>query len=229
VDALGELVIWVIVPALGMAVACQICVHVLLGQAGEMRARLSGYAAARQVLDGSGLYDVVVEQVPGQSAGHFDRRRKVLQLSPDVYHGRTWAAVGLAAHEAGHAIQGGAGRAGRVLRELAVPAATFGSGGGILLAIAGLLIRFPPFLTWGLLLFSGVVLVELANLPIEFDASRRAQRTLVQLGLVTTEEMPRVRRVMWAAAVFYVGATLQSLFALVQLAARAVRRPRTGA
>ncbi|MCU0961319.1 MAG: zinc metallopeptidase [Pirellulaceae bacterium] len=227
-DVLGELVPWLIVPTLGIALGCQLCVQVLLGRAGEKRARLSGYAAARQVLDGSGWYDVAVEQVPGQSGGHYDRRRQVLQLSPDVYHGRTLAAVGLAAHEAGHAIQGTAGRAGRMLRELAVPAATFGSGGGILLAIAGLLLRIPPFLTWGLLLFSVVVLIELANLPIEFGASTRGRHKLVELGLVAADDEPQVRRVMWAAAIYHVGATLQSLFTLAQVLGRVVRRPRPG-
>lgn len=224
----GELVPWLLVPALSVAVACQLCVQVLLGRAGEKRARLSGYAAARQVLDGSGRYDVAVEQVPGQSAGHYDRRRQVVQLSPDVYHGRTLAAVGVAAHEAGHAIQETTGRAGQMLREFAVPAATFGSGGGILLAMAGLVLQFPPFLTMGLLLYSVVVLIELANLPIEFGASRRAWRKLIQMELVAADERPQVGRVMGAAAIFYVGATLQSLFALVHILARAVRRPRPG-
>lgn len=224
-DAWGELVPWLLVPALSIAIGCQLGVQMALRPAGERRARLSGYAAARQVLDGSGRYEVAVEQVPGPCAAHYDPRRQVLQLSPDVYHGRTLAAVGLAAHEAGHAIQETAGWAGRTLRGWAVPAATFGSAGGILLAVAGLLVRSPPFLTWGLLLFSLVVLVELANVPIEFGASARGRRKLVELGLVAADDLPQVRRVMWAAALLYVGATLQSLFTLVQVLARAARRP----
>lgn len=224
-EAWSELVPWMLVPTLSIAVVCQIGVQLLLGQADDKPARLSGYATARQVLDGSGRYHVAVEQVPGQSAAHYDARRQVLQLSPDVYHGRTLAAVGLAAHEAGHAIEQAPGRAGRLLREVAVPAATFGSAAGILLAVVGLVVRFPPFLTWGLLLFSGVVLVELVNVPIELGASARGRQKLVELALVRADDLLPLRRAMGAAAFLYVGATLQSLFTLVQALGRAARRP----
>jgi len=216
-EVLDSLLPWVIVPALGIALVSQLWVQAIYARSTTIPARLSGYAVARQVLDGSGLYGVEVAQVPGHLSDHYDVRRKVLQLSPDVYHGRQVAATGIAAHEAGHAIQAALGfKLLLAIRDAAVPAASFGSGAGILLAIVGLVGRFPPFLSLGILLFGGAVLLQLVNLPIELHASARAGRVLVQLNLVNDDELPRVRKVMFAAALTYVGATLQSILALVQ-------------
>jgi uncharacterized protein len=227
-ETLDSLLPWVIVPALGVALFAQLLAHAVCARAARIPARLSGYAVARQVLDGSGLYDVEVAQVPGHLSDHYDVRRKVLQLSPDIYHGRHLAATGIAAHEAGHAIQAALGcKAWLAIREAAVPAASFGSGAGILLAIAGLVGQFPPFLSLGILLFGGTVLLQLVNLPIELHASACAGRMLVQLNLVTVDELPGARRVMFAAALTYVGATLQSILALVQHLAAVLNRRRS--
>ena len=215
-EVLDSLLPWVIVPALGIALFCQFLVQAIYARCTTTPTKLSGYAVARQVLDGSGLYDVEIAQVPGHLSDHYDVRRKVLQLSPDVYHGRHVVAAGIAAHEASHAIQAARGCRLLVIREAAVPAASFGSGAGILLAIAGLVGRFPPFLSLGILLFGGALVLQLVNLPVEFHASACAGRMLVQLNLVTDDELPRVRRVMLAAALTYVGATLQSILTLMQ-------------
>ena len=222
-ELLDSLLPWVIVPALGIALVAQLLVQAIYTRCTTIPARLSGYAVARQVLDGSGLYDVEVTQVPGHLSDHYDVRRKVLQLSPGVYHGRHMAATGIAAHEASHAIQAALGfKLLLAIREAAVAAASFGSGAGILLAIVGLVGRFPPFLSLGILLFGGAVALQLVNLPAEFQASTCAARMLVPLNLVTDEELPRVRRVMFAAALTYVGATLQSILALIQCASAAL-------
>lgn len=224
-EALDSLLPWGTVSALGIALGSQIVTQAIYVRAARNPARLSGYAVARQVLDGSGLYDIEVVQVPGHLNDYYDVRRRVLQLSPDIYHGRYLAATGIAAHEAGHAIQA-AGRWKRwlAIREAAVSAASFGSGAGILLAIAGLVMQFPPFLSLGMLLFTSTVLLQLVNLPLELHASASAGRMLVQLHLVRDDQLQRVRRVMFAAAWTYVGATLQSILMLIQYAAAACHR-----
>ena len=222
-ELLDSLLPWVIVPALGIALVAQLLMQAIYSRCTTIPGRLSGYAVARQMLDGSGLYHVEIAQVPGHLSDHYDVRRKILQLSPDVYHGRHMAATGIAAHEASHAIQAALGfKLLLAIREAAVPAASYGSGAGILLAIVGLVGRFPPFLSLGILLFGGAMALQLVNLPIEFHAGACAARTLVQLNLVTDDELPRVRRVMFAAALTYVGATLQSMLTLIQHASAAL-------
>ncbi len=224
-EVLERLLPWVIVPALGTALFCQVWVQIVYSRATTLPARMSGYAVARQVLDGSGLYDVEVVQVPGRSSDHYDVRRQVLQLSPDVYHGRHLAATGIAAHEASHAIQAASGfRLLLAIRDAAVPAASYGSGAAILLTIIGLIARFPPFLSLGILLFGGSVALQLVNLPLEWSASACAGRQLMQLNLVAQPDLPRLRRVLFAAALTYVGATLQSILTLIQSVAHALRK-----
>ena len=224
-EVLDSLLPWVIVPALGVALCCQLLMQAIYSRTMTVPTRMSGYAVARQVLDGSGLYDVEIMQVPGRLSDHYDVRRKVLQLCPDVYHGRHLTATGIAAHEASHAIQAASGfKFWLALRDAAVPAASFGSGAAILLAIAGLIAQFPPFLSLGLLLFGGSVALQLVNLPVEFHASACAVRMLAQLNLVADDELPRVRRVLCAAALTYVGATLQSILTLIQSVASGLRR-----
>ena len=217
-EMLDNILPWVIVPAILIALLAQLAVQTAYARSSRMPAKMSGYAVARQVLDGSGLYDIEIEQVPGQLSNHFDVRRQVLQLSSDVYHGRHLAATGIAAHEAGHAIQAAHGFWPLVIREVAVPAASFGSGAGILLAVVGLIVRFPPFLALGILLFAGVLVLQLVNLPVELHASQCARRMLVQLGIIPDDAVPGVRRVLRAAALTYVGETLQSVLTLIQYA-----------
>lgn len=225
----SQWLVLLIVPALLLSFLAQLLVQLGLARGSKRGAKMSGYAAARQLLDGSGLYDVRVEQVPGHLNNHYDPRRGLLQLSPDVYHGRDLSAVGTAAHEAAHAIQ--QHQRFRLLlrvRNVAVPAASFGSGAGILLALAGLVFRSPPLLAGGVVLFSGAVFLQLVNLPCEFDASWRARRRLLDLGVVHSTELSPVKGVLNAAALTYLAATLQSTFTLVQWAASALGGPRRG-
>ncbi len=216
---------YILVPALVISVLAQVLVQYVFVRSGSVKTRMSGYAVARHILDGAGKYDVQVEQVPGQLSDHFDARRATLQLSGEVYHGRNLATMALAAHEACHALQN-AGNKLLMIRELAVPAASFGSGGGILIAVVGLICRFPPLLALGIILFSASLYFQLLNLPIELHASLVAQRRLVALGIVEPQQLPRARVALIAAALTYVGATLQSVFTVIQHIVARVNRPR---
>jgi uncharacterized protein len=202
-------------PALILGIVAQFMVHSAYASARRIPARSSGYAAARSILDAAGLRDVEIEQIPGSLSDHYDPRQKVLRLSTDVFHGRSLAAVGIAAHEAGHAIQDARGYVPLAIRNAAVPAASFGSSGSMLAILLGLAIGFQPLLLVGIVLFSGVVFFQLVNLPVEFNASARAKAQLVDLGLIDANELPWVRKVLNAAALTYVAATLQSLLTLL--------------
>lgn len=189
-------------------------------QAHEVPANLTGAAAARHILDSAGLYDVGIEQTPGMLSDHYDPRHNVLRLSQDVYHGRTQAAVGIAAHEAGHAIQKARHYAPLVIRNLAVPVASFGSTSAIWMVIGGAIVQIQPLITIGIALFAAVVCFQLINLPVEFNASSRAKQQLVELGIVPQQQMVYVNKVLNAAALTYVAATLQAVATLVYLVMR---------
>jgi hypothetical protein len=186
----------------------------------KVPARFSGAQAARQMLDSDGLQSVAIEQVPGHLSDHYDPRSRVLRLSQDVYNGRSMAAVGVACHEAGHAFQHAQNYAPLTIRNMAVPAASFGSGIGLNLAFIGLIFQFQPLLLVGIILFAGVVFFQVINLPVEFDASARARRHLVEHGLIAEREEPYVAKVLNAAALTYVAGTLQAIMTLIYLIVR---------
>ena len=125
------------------------------------------------------------------------------------------SAVGVAAHEAGHALQDAKHYAPLMIRNAAVPAASFGSNAGILLAALGVFLSLQPLLLIGIAVFAGVVFFQVVNLPVEFNASTRAKRELVDLGIIDQQELPAVRKVLNAAALTYVAATLQSILTLL--------------
>ncbi|MAI72627.1 MAG: zinc metallopeptidase [Rhodopirellula sp.] len=181
----------------------------------KVPARMSGAQAARRMLDNAGLSDVEIEQVGGKLSDHYDPRHKVLRLSSDVYNGQSMAAVGVACHEAGHAFQDAKGYAPLAIRNLAVPAANFGSSAGVFLLIMGLLLSFPPLAVIGLLLFACVVFFQVVNLPVEFNASSRAREELVSQGIIAGNEEQYVAKVLNAAALTYVAGTLQSIMTLL--------------
>jgi Zn-dependent membrane protease YugP len=202
-------------PALILAMIAQWMVSSAYARGQQVAAKLSGFMAARHILDASGLGNVGIEAVPGHLSDHYDPRDKVLRLSTDVYHGRSLAAVGIAAHEAGHAIQDAVGYLPLVVRNFAVPAASFGSSAGMLMLILGLAMNWKFLLILGIVVFSGVVFFQLVNLPVEFNASSRAKRLLVELGLVDQYEMGPVNSVLNAAALTYVAGTLQAVLTLL--------------
>jgi len=202
-------------PAFLLAMWAQWRVRSAYAEAQQMPAPLSGAAAARLVLDSAGLNDVAVEAIPGHLSDHYDPRDRVLRLSSEVYQSRTLAAVGIAAHEAGHALQHGMGYAPLAIRNAAVPVASFGGGFSYILMFAGVLLGFPGLVWAGIVLFGGVLFFQVVNLPVEFNASTRAKQQLVQLGVIDQQGLVYVRRVLDAAAWTYIAATLQTLLTLL--------------
>lgn len=214
-------------PAMLLAFWAQGRVRSAYAEASRQRAQLSGRAAARLLLDSAGLRDVPIEPVRGQMTDHYDPSHKVLRLSEGVYNQPTLAAVGIAAHEAGHAIQDAQRYAPLVLRNLAVPAAQFGSSFGMGMLFLGLILSQGSgggigglLCTLGIILFAGVVVFQLVNLPVEFDASRRAKRQLVEHRIVSQQEMQYVNGVLNAAAWTYVAATVQAVMTLLYILLR---------
>jgi uncharacterized protein len=207
-----------VAPALLLAMWAQWRVHSAYAAASQEPAPITGAAAARLILDSAGATDVAIEQVPGKLSDHYDPQAKVLRLSPEVYSQRSLAAVGIAAHEAGHALQDAQGYALMSIRNAAVGIANIGSGFGVILLLIGLGIGLSQLAWLGILLFGGTVFFQLVNLPVEFDASNRAKAQLVSLGIVPQADMGGVNRVLNAAAWTYVAATLQSLLTLLYYA-----------
>jgi len=183
---------------------------------------LSGAQAADEVLRAGHVPEPVqIEQVQGFMTDHYDPSSKVLRLSPEVYSGRSLAALGIAAHEAGHAIQDASGYAPLRLRNGLVPLASVGSGLAWIIFFAGMLLSGinqalgNSLVLVGIGAFSLVVVFQLVNLPVEFDASRRARIALIDGGLITADEDVYVKKVLDAAALTYVAATLSSVMTLL--------------
>ena len=203
-------------PAVLLGLWAQMRVRATYATAQRLAAPLSGAAAARHILNSAGLQSVHIEQVPGHLSDHYDPRQKVLRLSPEVYQTRSLAAVGIAAHEAGHAIQDAEQYAPLVIRNAAVPAAGFGSSAGMIMIILGAILQMNMVLIWiGIGLFSCVVFFQLVNLPVEFNASARAKAQLVELGVINQQDLVYVNKVLGAAAWTYVAATLQAVLTLL--------------
>lgn len=185
----------------------------------QARCGLTGAQTAQAILDREGIRDVRIEAVKTFLGDHYDPRHRVLRLSPDVYHGRSLAALGIAAHEVGHAIQHSARYAPLVVRNGLVPLASTGSALSMILIVAGIAIAvLQPLAIIGLLLFGAVVVFQLVNLPVEFNASRRARATLLTNGMITREEDVVVAKVLNAAAMTYVAATVTALMQLLYFA-----------
>lgn len=220
-----EYLIW-IAPALLLGFWAQMRVKSTYAAAQQMPAPLSGAAAARHILDSAGLTGVEIEQIPGQLTDHYDPRAKVLRLSPEVYQGRNLAAVGIAAHESGHALQDAHAYGPLAVRNAAVPAASFGSGISYILILAGFFLQYGVLLWAGVALFGCVVFFQLVNLPVEFDASNRAKAQLVSLGIINGEELDYVKKVLNAAAWTYVAGTLQVVLTLLYYVSLANRGSR---
>ena len=181
----------------------------------EVPAGLTGAAAAQHILDQAGVQDVTIEQTHGFLSDHYDPSHKVLRLSTEVYNGRTAAAVGIAAHEVGHALQHAQHYAPLIVRNAAVPAARFGPGLSMVLFMLGFFMRAPMLINLGIIAFAGLVFFQVVNLPVEFNASTRAKQALNQLGMVDDQGAAAVRSVLNAAAWTYVAATLQSIMTLL--------------
>lgn len=179
---------------------------------------ITGAEAAERILHRSGIYDVSIERAEGQLTDHYDPRKKVLRLSDPVYSSNSIAAIGVAAHECGHAIQHQNSYAPLKIRSALVPVANFGS------AIAWPIILIGLFLTGsqtlidiGIILFSTAVLFQLVTLPVEFNASRRAVLQLGEAGILHNEEIKQSKKVLNAAALTYVAAAAATILQLLRL------------
>lgn len=183
-------------------------------------ANVTGAQAARSVLDSNGLRDVQIEQIPGELSDHYDPRDRTLRLSQGVYGVPSIAAIGIAAHEAGHAIQHARAYGPLKVRTALVPAVSIGSNLGFIVLIAGFLMGIVGLAWAGVALFALSTIFALVTLPVEFDASNRAKAALVQVGLVDSgrtggEESQGVAKVLDAAAWTYIAGFASSVLTLL--------------
>jgi len=188
---------------------------------------MTGAEAAREILDRAGLNQVPVGEIPGRLSDHYDPTKRALFLSSDIFHGQTVAAVGVAAHESGHALQHQAAYGLFKVRMAIVPATQFSSRASFIILFLGLVLQLPFFLKllWlAIALFAVTTLFQLVTLPVEYDASRRAKEQLFRLGLVHEQERAGVSKVLDAAALTYVAALVNSMLTLLYYIARNSRR-----
>ena len=210
-----------VLPALLIALIAQIKVKTTFHKyAKVMNARgLSGAEVAAKILSSNGVLDVAVQRVSGNLTDHFDPTARVIRLSQSVYDSHSVAAVGVAAHEAGHALQYAEDYFPIRLRAAIIPVTKVGSALSWPLIILGLVFSFGLLVNLGIILFSVVTLFQLVTLPVEFNASRRALNILLQQGILAPEDLGGARKVLTAAAMTYVAALLVSVMQLLRLIA----------
>ncbi len=179
--------------------------------------RMTGAMAADRVLRQSGVYDVGIERVAGQLTDHYDPRTKTIRLSEGVYNGISVAAVGIAAHEAGHAVQRQEGYGPMKVRQAIIPVSQVGSFLAMPLVLLGFVFNYDVLINLGILFFGLATLFQLITLPVEFNASRRALQSIEGQNLLNECELPQARKVLRAAAMTYVAALAVSLMQLLRL------------
>jgi uncharacterized protein len=209
----------ILLPAIALALYAQWKVRSTFAHYSEQRSG-SGYTGAKvaaALLQRAGISDVRIEPVQGTLADHYDPRAKVLRLSPEVYESDSLAALGVAAHETGHAIQHRDGYAPLALRSAIVPLASFGTQAALILFMIGIFASMPALMNLGIILFLGYVVFALITLPVEFNASGRAVQLLQAHGFVLPQEAQGVRAVLNAAALTYVAAAAMAVLQLVRL------------
>lgn len=177
---------------------------------------ITGYEAARRMLDQNGLYNIPVEPVHGRLTDHYDPIKKVVRLSEPVYYGNSISSVSVACHEVGHAIQDKVRYPMLVARHRMFPMVNLASGVAPFLLIAGFLFKFSGLLLLGILFFSAAVLFQVVTLPVEFNASSRARAQMVSLGFIRNMEEGMAGKVLNAAALTYVAAALISILQLLE-------------
>ena len=186
---------------------------------------LTGAQAAAQILRQAGIYDVRIEHVSGNLTDHYDPKARVLRLSDSVYGSNSVAAIGVAAHECGHAIQHARGYAPLTIRGAIVPVVNFASNASWILIMLGLFMTSTTsLLKIGILLFATTVVFQLITLPVEFNASHRALIQIENLGIVTRDEIRESKKVLDAAALTYVAAAASAILQLLRLITIANRR-----
>lgn len=214
-----------LIPALLLAIWAQIKVKSAYVQYSEVMTRsgLTGAEVARLILRNAGIADLggkdscPIEPIGGELTDHYDPRTRVLRLSEPVYYGRSIAAVGIAAHEAGHALQHAQSYAPLMLRNVMYPVSSFGSFLAWPLFFIGLIFSSPLLLKAGIILFSLAVLFTVVTLPVEFNASNRALHALATGGFLDSEEIRATRKVLSAAALTYVAAAAMAILQLLRM------------
>lgn len=179
--------------------------------------RLTGAQAARQMLQTEGVNDVNIEMTQGFLSDHYDPRTNTLRLSPDVYNSPSLSAIGVACHEAGHALQKAHDYAPLTMRSALVPLTSFGSQLAMPVFMIGLFAQMPFLVNIGIWLFIGVVAFALVTLPVEWDASARAKRLMVRSGIVTAQEQEQAGSVLNAAFLTYVASAVSAILTLAYL------------
>jgi Zn-dependent membrane protease YugP len=207
----------ILAPGILLALWAQFRVQSAFGRAKQIPAQsgYSGAQAAAMLLRSAGVEGVEIQPVEGFLSDHYVPGQRVLRLSPDVYSGRSLAALGVAAHECGHAMQEATRYPLLVLRNGLVPLAGIGSNLSWIIIMAGFFLHLSGLILLGIAAFSLTVIFQLVNLPVEFDASRRARVALVDAGLVTPDEDAIVGNVLNAAALTYVAATITAVLTLL--------------
>ena len=178
---------------------------------------MTGHDSARAILDANGLYNVRIERVPGELTDHYDPKANVIRLSDAVYGQSTAAAVGVAAHEAGHAVQHATGYTPIKLRSAIIPITNIGSNLAMPLILLGIILSYPPLAYIGVIAFGLSTVFQLVTLPVEFNASNRAIKALATGGRLDTSEINAAGKVLRAAALTYVAALAVSLGNLLRL------------
>lgn len=209
----------ILIPAIALALYAQFKVQSTFRRYSEIPSG-TGYTGAQvaaELLRRRGITDVKVEPVQGMLGDHYDPRTKVLRLSPDVYGSNSLAAIGVAAHEAGHAVQHREGYTALALRSAIVPVATIGTSAAWILFIIGWITSSPNLVNIGILLFLGYIAFAVITLPVEFNASNRAVALLQGEGFVLPQEAQGVRAVLNAAALTYVAAAAMALSQLLRM------------
>ncbi len=211
--------ILIVLPAFIFALVAQLMVSSTYNKYSKLPTahRISGAMAARRILEANGIYDVRIEHISGQLTDHYDPKAKVIRLSDAVHDSMSAAAVGVAAHEAGHAVQYAKGYAPMKLRAAIIPVSRIGSMLAMPLFFIGLIFASEYLMLGGIILYATVALFQLATLPVEFNASARALRAIDAAGILTDSERSGAKKVLTAAAMTYVAALATSLLTLLRL------------
>ncbi len=210
-------ILMVMIPGLIMSGLASLMVKSAFAKYSQVGTRrgYTGAQAARILLEGAGITDVRIEPTHGFLSDHYNPMTKTLALSEQVYASNSVAAIGIACHEAGHAIQHARAYAPLWMRSALVPVVGLGSNAANILLMLGFVLTSKPLLMLGIIAFSTIVLFQLVTLPVEFDASARAKRLCVESGIISEDERAGVRSVLNAAALTYVAAFVSSLLTLL--------------
>lgn len=208
-----------VLPAIILALVVQIKMSTTYSKYSRVynRSGITAEEAARRILNANGLYDVAIERVSGNLTDHYDPRTNTVRLSDSVYGSNSIAAVGVAAHEVGHAIQHARDYFPMKVRSAIIPATNLGAGISPFLIIIGFIFMSDPLIIAGIVLYSLTAVFQLVTLPVEFNASRRALDTLDNYGILERDELPQVRKVLGSAAMTYVASLLVSLMYVLRL------------